>query len=90
MHRTPQADRTGKPALRRHHPQPAHLRAPGSAAAGAATLNELVERALALVRHQLELQAIELEKDLAPDLPPISCDAEQFQQVVLVLLRQRG
>jgi two-component system, NtrC family, sensor kinase len=48
-------------------------------------LNELVERALALVRHQLDLQGIELEKDLAPDLPPVSCDAGQFQQVVLVL-----
>jgi two-component system, NtrC family, sensor kinase len=48
-------------------------------------LNELIERALALVHHQLELQSIELEKDLAPDLPNISCDAGQFQQVVLVL-----
>jgi len=48
-------------------------------------LNELVDRALALVHHQLDLQGIELEKNLAPDLPPISCDAGQFQQVVLVL-----
>jgi two-component system NtrC family sensor kinase len=48
-------------------------------------LNELVERALALVRHRCEMQSIELETKLAPDLPAINCDAGQVQQVVLVL-----
>lgn len=49
-------------------------------------LNTLVERALTLVHHQLELQAIELEKNLAPALPAVSCDATQIQQVILALL----
>ncbi|HET8547125.1 MAG TPA: ATP-binding protein, partial [Bryobacteraceae bacterium] len=49
-------------------------------------LNELVERALALVRHRCELQSVELEAKLAASTPPINCDAGQVQQVVLVLL----
>jgi two-component system NtrC family sensor kinase len=49
-------------------------------------LNTLVERALTLVRHQLELQGIELETELARELPPLSCDAGQIQQVILALL----
>jgi two-component system NtrC family sensor kinase len=49
-------------------------------------LNTLVERALTLVNHQLELQGVELEKKLAPELPLVSCDAGQLQQVVLALL----
>lgn len=49
-------------------------------------LNTLVERALALVRHQLELQGIALEKKLATDLPLLPCDVGQIQQVILSLL----
>lgn len=49
-------------------------------------LNTLVGRAVTLIRHQLELQDIELEKSLAPDLPPCPCDEDQIQQVVLALL----
>jgi two-component system NtrC family sensor kinase len=48
-------------------------------------VNELVDRAVALVRHQLELNGIELEKTLDENLPPVTCDAGQFQQIVLVL-----
>jgi two-component system NtrC family sensor kinase len=53
-------------------------------------LNELIERALALVRHQFELQSVELERDLDPDMPPVYCDANQFQQVILVLCVNAG
>ncbi len=49
-------------------------------------VNALVRRASALVRHQLKLQGIELVEDFAPDLPLCLCDADQIQQVVLVLL----
>jgi two-component system NtrC family sensor kinase len=49
-------------------------------------LTPLLRRALALVHHQLELQGIELVENLAPDLPPCSLDADQMQQVLLVLL----
>ena len=46
----------------------------------------LVERAVALVRHKLELQGIELVENLLQDAPPVLCDAGQIQQVFLVLL----
>jgi two-component system NtrC family sensor kinase len=49
-------------------------------------VNALVRRASALVRHQLELQGIQLVEGLAPALPLCLCDADQIQQVVLVLL----
>ena len=49
-------------------------------------LNTLVDRALTLLRHQLELQEVELEKSLAADLPPCCCDGHQIQQAILALL----
>ena len=49
-------------------------------------LNAIVERCLLLVGHQLELQSIDLEKTLAPDLPSLYCDAGQVQQALLALL----
>jgi len=49
-------------------------------------VNTLVERALTLVRNQLELQGVELVKKLAAGLPAVACDAGQVQQVVLTLL----
>ena len=49
-------------------------------------LNAVVRRAILLVKHKLDMQSIELKEDLAPDLPPANCDANQIQQVVLVLL----
>jgi signal transduction histidine kinase len=45
-----------------------------------------VRRAVLLVKHKLEMQGIELKEDLAAELPPAHCDANQIQQVVLVLL----
>lgn len=49
-------------------------------------LNTLLERALTLVHHRLELQGVELEKRLDEDFPLVACDASQIQQVVLSLL----
>ncbi len=49
-------------------------------------VNTLLERALILVRHQLELQGIELEKNLAEGIPSVCCDPGQIQQAILVLL----
>jgi two-component system NtrC family sensor kinase len=46
----------------------------------------LVERAITLVRHKLELQSIELAESYPDDVPPVMCDGAQIQQVVLVLL----
>jgi two-component system NtrC family sensor kinase len=49
-------------------------------------LNIVAHRAVVLVQHKLAMQNIELEERLAPDMPPVSCDANQIQQVVLVLM----
>jgi len=49
-------------------------------------LNVLVRRALDLVRHQADLQGVEIEERLSPELPRCLCDAGQVQQVVLALL----
>jgi two-component system NtrC family sensor kinase len=49
-------------------------------------LNTIVERCLLLVGHHLELQSIDLEKELAADLPPLYCDSSQVQQALLALL----
>jgi len=51
-----------------------------------ADLNEIIERALFLIGHKLKLQNIQLHPDLYPDLPHITCDADQIQQVLLALL----
>jgi two-component system NtrC family sensor kinase len=49
-------------------------------------LNTVVHRAVLLVKHKLEMQNIAFEEKLAEDLPPAQCDANQIQQVILVLL----
>jgi two-component system NtrC family sensor kinase len=51
-----------------------------------AGVNELVDRALKLVRHQLELQEIALVTEFAEGLPEVYCDSGQIQQVLLVLM----
>lgn len=49
-------------------------------------LNALVSRATTLIRHQLDLNGIELMQNLAAPPPEVVCDAGQIQQVVLGLL----
>ena len=49
-------------------------------------LNTIVERARALVMHQYELAQIELRIAPDPALPEISCDPDQVQQVLIILL----
>jgi two-component system NtrC family sensor kinase len=49
-------------------------------------LNTVVHRAVLLVKHKLDMQNIELVETLAEDLPAVDCDANQIQQVILVLL----
>jgi two-component system NtrC family sensor kinase len=49
-------------------------------------LNAIIERCLLLVGHQMDLQSIELQKKLDPQLPPLYCDAGQVQQALLVIL----
>jgi two-component system, NtrC family, sensor kinase len=49
-------------------------------------LPTVIGRAVALVKHKLELQNIDLRLNLGEDLPPVECDANQIQQTILVLL----
>src|SRR4051794_3771250 len=49
-------------------------------------LNTIVHRAALLVKHKLDMQSIELKECLTANLPPVECDANQMQQVVLVLM----
>jgi two-component system NtrC family sensor kinase len=49
-------------------------------------LNTVVHRAVMLIKHKLDMQGVELAENLAGELPPVECDANQIQQVVLVLL----
>jgi two-component system NtrC family sensor kinase len=49
-------------------------------------LNELIRHGLALVRHQMELQGIELKAELQEGLPLLRCDAGQIRQVILAIL----
>ena len=49
-------------------------------------LNAVVRRAILLVKHKLDMQSVELVERLAGDLPPTLCDANQIQQVILVLM----
>lgn len=49
-------------------------------------LHDVIDRCLLLVRHQLELNAIDLQQKRALDLPLVSCDAAQIEQVLLALI----
>lgn len=49
-------------------------------------LNEVIGRALSLVRHQAELTGVDLEQRLATDLPTIEGGKQEIQQAVLALL----
>jgi two-component system NtrC family sensor kinase len=49
-------------------------------------LNTIVHRAVVLVQHKLAMQNIELAEKLGAEMPAVMCDANQIQQVVLVLM----
>jgi len=49
-------------------------------------LNAIVERSTRLIYHQLEMNGIELQSNLAADIPLVQCDAAQIEQVLLALI----
>src|SRR5260370_39379142 len=49
-------------------------------------LNTVVHRAVQLVKPKLDMQSIELKESLTGGMPPVECDANQIQQVILVLM----
>jgi two-component system, NtrC family, sensor kinase len=52
----------------------------------AANLNQVIDRSLRLVKHQLDLAGIQVQQRLDPDVPPVPCDAAQIEQVLLALM----
>ncbi|HUA16454.1 MAG TPA: ATP-binding protein [Verrucomicrobiae bacterium] len=52
----------------------------------ATNLNQVVDRCLRLVQHQLDLGSVQLQLQLDPDLPRVPCDAAQIEQVLLALV----
>ncbi len=49
-------------------------------------LNQVIDRCLRLVQHKLDLGDIQLNLNLAAELPPAHCDPAQIEQVVLALV----
>jgi len=49
-------------------------------------LNQVIDRCLRLVEHKMELGGIQLNLDLAADLPMAHCDPAQIEQVVLAMV----
>jgi two-component system NtrC family sensor kinase len=49
-------------------------------------LHTVIDRCLLLVRHQLELGGVQLQLNLAQDLPRVPCDPAQMEQVFLALI----
>src|ERR1700690_818816 len=49
-------------------------------------LHAVIDRCLLLVRHQLDLGAIELQLNLAQALPRVPCNPAQIEQVLLALI----
>lgn len=49
-------------------------------------LNQVIERSLRLVQHQADLNNVQLQRQLAEDLPQIQCDAAQMEQLLLALI----
>jgi two-component system NtrC family sensor kinase len=52
----------------------------------ATNLNQVIDRALRLVQHQLDLGGIQVQPQLDPDLPQVQCDGAQIEQVLLALI----
>ena len=50
-------------------------------------INGIIERALRLVQHQLDLANIHQQLELSRDLPLVLCDAPQVEQVMLALIQ---
>jgi signal transduction histidine kinase len=49
-------------------------------------INSVVEDAVTILNHQLGVHQVQLEKDLAPDLPGVMINSNQVQQVLMNLM----
>src|SRR5664279_1812183 len=51
-----------------------------------ADINKILKMTLSLIQHKMKLSNVEVETQLAEDLPAVPCDQSQLQQVALNLL----
>ena len=51
-----------------------------------ADINEIIEQAISVINNQLSLKHIKLEKNLDPNLPQVTVDTNQVQQVFINLI----
>jgi two-component system NtrC family sensor kinase len=51
-----------------------------------ADLNKVIDRLVLLVQHKLEMSGIQLQLELDENLPQVTCDASQIEQVLLALV----
>lgn len=49
-------------------------------------VNQIVDRCVRLVQHQLEIGSVQLQCDLADEVPMMHCDPAQIEQVLLALM----
>jgi len=53
-------------------------------------IEEQIEETLSVVGHELELERIEIKKDIEPNLPNILADKRQIQQIFFNLIKNAG
>ncbi len=49
-------------------------------------LSQVIDRCVKLVQHKMDLAGVQLNLELAPELPPVHCDPAQIEQVVLAMV----
>jgi PAS domain S-box-containing protein len=50
------------------------------------SIMDIIDRALVIIAHDLEIKGIRLRKNIDPDLPKVQCDFQQIQQALLNLM----
>jgi len=50
------------------------------------SIADIIDRALILIAHDLEIKEIQLKKSIEPNMPKVLCDFNQIQQVLLGLM----
>ncbi|MEJ2657800.1 MAG: ATP-binding protein [Desulfobacterales bacterium] len=50
------------------------------------SIEDIINKTLNLISHELEMKALRLIKNIAPNLPKVKCDFKQIQQVLLNLM----
>jgi len=49
-------------------------------------IEDIINKTLGLISHELEIKELQLKKNIAPNLPKVKCDFKQIQQVLLNLM----